>query len=196
MADRYNNLNNTAPEVDPLKQKKPRIDKSDFDLGQALYFKALEGMIIPFWHLRVLPNSSIDLGININAIMTNPYVKQLLSGKRAYVHIYHSKLSDLWEGAPELIKKGRDFNTKLKIPTFSRSYETTESGNLISYGTLSAGSPACYLGLPVLRYNPKISPLENIKPLKTTDTDTVVSNQYYYLLNSYLNNVPDKFVDT
>ena len=96
MADRYNNLNNTAPEVDPLKQKKPKIDKSDFDLSQALYFKALDGMIIPFWHLRVIPNSSVDLSIAIRAIMTNPYVKELLSGKRAYVHVYHSDLSAIF----------------------------------------------------------------------------------------------------
>ena len=60
MADRYNNLNNTAPEVDPLKQKKPQIDKSDFDLGNAVYFKALDGMIIPFNIWRVIPNSSMD----------------------------------------------------------------------------------------------------------------------------------------
>ena len=113
MADRYNNLNNTAPEVDPLKQKKPQIDKSDFDLSNANYFKTLDGMIVPFWHLRVIPNSSIDLGIQINAIMTNPYVKQLLSGKRAYVHVYHSNLSDLWEvlrvGILSFVLKSRPF---------------------------------------------------------------------------------------
>lgn len=169
MADRYNNLNNTAPEVDPLKQKKPSIDKSDFDLGQALYFKALDGMIIPFWHLRVIPSSSIDLSINIRAIMTNPYVKQLLSGKRAYVHVYHSNLSDLWEGAPELLKKGRDFNTKLKIPTLKRILNTKINNNNRQVITTVAGAPSSYLGMPVQLYNRgtqsnPATPLDNIKP--------------------------------
>lgn len=170
MADRYNNLNNTAPEVDPLKQKKPKIDKSDFDLSQALYFKALDGMIIPFWHVRVIPNSSVDLSISIRGIMTNPYVKEILSGKRAYVHVYHSDLSDLWEGADELIKKGRDFNSKLKIPTLRRNLVSKVSGSDIQVSTMTAGSPACYLGMPVQLYdrgtlqNPK-TPLDNIKPL-------------------------------
>lgn len=171
MADRYNNLNNTAPEVDPLKQKKPSIDKSDFDLGQALYFQALDGMIIPFWHLRVIPNSSIDLSINIRAIMTNPYVKQLVSGKRAYIHVYHSNLSDLWEGAPELLKKGRDFNTKLTIPALRSNISAGQS----LYNTRVAGSPSSYLGMPVAVYNTgtqqnPLSPLDNIKPQPSTST--------------------------
>ena len=163
MADRYNNLNNTAPEVDPLKQKKPQIDKSDFDLGDARYFKALDGMIIPFNLWRVIPNSSIDLSISISAIMTNPYVKQLLSGKRAYVHVYHSNLSDLWEGAPELLKKGRDFKTKLTIPTLN----PVISANSVNYTTLVAGAPSSYLGLPVEKYDNTtgITPLDNIKPI-------------------------------
>lgn len=181
MADRYNNLNNTAPEVDPLKQKKPSIDKSDFDLGQALYFQALDGMIIPFWHLRVIPNSSIDLSINIRAIMTNPYVKQLVSGKRAYVHVYHSNLSDLWEGAPELLKKGRDFNTRLTIPVLNKGISrTTSQGVTSTFSNMVAGSPACYLGLPIQYYStgtqqsPK-SPLDNIKP-QTSSGNTIISN--------------------
>lgn len=163
MADRYNNLNNTAPEVDPLKQKKPQIDKSDFDLGNAVYFKALDGMVIPFNLWRVIPNSSIDLSISISAIMTNPYVKQLLSGKRAYVHVYHSNLSDLWEGAPELLKKGRDFKTKLTIPTLN----PVISANSVNYTTLVAGAPSSYLGLPVEKYDntTNITPLDNIKPI-------------------------------
>ena len=163
MADRYNNLNNTAPEVDPLKQKKPQIDKSDFDLGDARYFKALDGMIIPFNLWRVIPNSSIDLSISISAIMTNPYVKQLLSGKRAYVHVYHSNLSDLWEGAPELLKKGRDFKTRLTIPTLN----PVISANSVNYTTLVAGAPSSYLGLPVEKYDNTtgITPLDNIKPI-------------------------------
>lgn len=170
MADRYNNLNNTAPEVDPLKQKKAKIDKSDFDLSQALYFKALDGMIIPFWHLRVIPNSSVDLSIAIRGIMTNPYVKELLSGKRAYVHVYHSDLSDLWEGADELIKKGRDFNTKLKIPTLNRGLVSKNANNTDeNFLTFTSGSPACYLGLPVAHYfrgtqNNPLTPLDNIRP--------------------------------
>lgn len=163
MADRYNNLNNTAPEVDPLKQKKPQIDKSDFDLGNAVYFKALDGMIIPFNLWRVIPNSSIDLSISISAIMTNPYVKQLLSGKRAYVHVYHSNLSDLWEGAPELLKRGRDFKTKLTIPKLGKNLIV----NSTTYTTMTAGSPACYLGLPIEKYDNTSgsNPLENIKPI-------------------------------
>lgn len=164
--DRYNNINNTAPEVDPLKQKSPKIDKSDFDLSQALYLKALDGMIIPFWHLRVIPNSSIDLSISINAIMSNPYVKQLLSGKRAYIHVYHSNLSDLWEGSPELLKKGRDFNTKLKIPCISPYFLVDDT----AYFGLVAGSPACYLGLPVHEYDPNKSPIENIKPISANSS--------------------------
>ena len=40
--DRYNNLNNTAPEVDPTKQNKPKVQKSDFNLGRTVYFRALE----------------------------------------------------------------------------------------------------------------------------------------------------------
>lgn len=171
MADRYNNLNNTAPEVDPLKQKKPKIDKSDFDLSQALYFKALDGMIIPFWHLRVIPNSSVDLSISIRGIMTNPYVKELLSGKRAYVHVYHSDLSDLWEGADELIKKGRDFNTKLKIPTLNMTLANKSSGeNIKLYHTMLAGSVGAYLGLPVQIYNRNsgATPLDQIKPVQTS----------------------------
>lgn len=176
MADRYNNLNNTAPEVDPLKQKKPQIDKSDFDLGQALYFKALDGMIIPFWHLRVIPNSSIDLSIAIKAIMTNPYVKQLVSGKRAYIHVYHSNLSDLWEGAPELLKKGRDFNTKLKFPILRTNYVSSISGSNKSFAHLTAGSPAAYLGLPVQYYNRgtqqnPATPIDNIKPIDTSSSN-------------------------
>ena len=183
MADRYNNLNNTAPEVDPLKQKKPQIDKSDFDLGQALYFKALDGMIIPFWHLRVIPNSSIDLSIVIKAVMTNPYAKQLLSGKRAYIHVYHSNLSDLWEGAPELLKKGRDFNTKLKIPTLRHVYTRKESGVDVSVYHKTAGSPAAYLGLPVQVYDPgtsnaPLSPIENIKPIPNSSTSKIYINNY------------------
>lgn len=180
MADRYNNLNNTAPEVDPLKQKKPNIDKSDFDLGQALYFKALDGMIIPFWHLRVIPNSSVNLSISIRAIMTNPYVKQLLSGKRAYVHVYHSNLSDLWEGAPELLKKGRDFNTKLQIPTLAHIISDSAQ-NSSSFYSFVAGAPSSYLGLPIAYYDkgsqqsPK-SPIENIKPIPiSSQTKTQIS---------------------
>lgn len=176
--DRYNNLNNTAPEVDPLKQKKPQIDKSDFDLGNAVYFKALDGMIIPFNLWRVIPNSSIDLSISISAIMTNPYVKQLLSGKRAYVHVYHSNLSDLWEGAPELLKKGRDFKTKLTIPTLNPDI----SVNSVNYSTLTAGSPSSYLGLPIQYYDKGTqqsskSPLENIKPISSgSSSKTTITN--------------------
>lgn len=160
--DRYNNLNNTAPEVDPTKQKKPQIDKSDFDLSNATYFKTLDGAIVPFWHLRVIPNSSVDLSFSISAIMTNPYVKQLLTGKRAYVHVYHSNLSDLWEGAPELLKKGRDFNTKLKIPTLGRLLSDREG--TYARDTFSSGAPSSYLGLPVSYYDTSKSPIENIKP--------------------------------
>lgn len=182
MADRYNNLNNTAPETDPLKQKKPQIDKSDFDLSSAMYFKALDGMIIPFWHLRVIPNSSIDLSIMISAIMTNPYVKQLLSGKRAYVHVYHSNLSDLWEGAPELLKKGRDFKTKLKIPTLGINIFDGQK----YFDTITAGSPACYLGLPVRHYDTSKSPIENIKPINLASQDkkqiTNYNNIYFSAL--------------
>lgn len=165
--DRYNNLNNTAPEVDPTKQKKPQIDKSDFDLSNATYFKTLDGAIVPFWHLRVIPNSSIDLSFSLSAIMTNPYVKQLLTGKRAYVHVYHSNLSDLWEGAPELLKKGRDFNTKLKIPTLNKNILVDDD----NCETITAGSPASYLGLPVNYYDPTKSPIENIKPM-SIDNET------------------------
>ena len=96
MPDRYNNLNNTAPEVDPTKQHAPKVDKSDFDLSCCKYFKTIDGAIVPFDVFRVIPNSTYDIKYNIRAIMTNPYVKQLLSGKRAYVHVYHSNLSDLW----------------------------------------------------------------------------------------------------
>lgn len=186
--DRYNNINNTAPEVDPLKQKSPRIDKSDFDLSQALYFKALDGMIIPFWHLRVIPNSSIDLSISINAIMTNPYVKQLLTGKRAYIHVYHSNLSDLWEGAPELLKKGRDFNTKLRIPTLERSVKHTVEGNTISYSTFTSGAPSSYLGLPIQYYSkgtvgsPR-SPIDNIKPINHGGSESKVTITNYANFN-------------
>ena len=172
--DRYNNLNNTAPEVDPLKQKKPQIDKSDFDLSNATYFKALDGAIIPFWHLRVIPNSSIDLSFSINTIMSNPYVKQLLTGKRAYVHVYHSNLSDLWEGAPELLKKGRDFDTKLKIPMLSYGFSVNNS----VFTHITAGSPASYLGLPVQGYNNGYSPIDNIKP-------QFLGAEHYVQINDY-----------
>lgn len=162
MADRYNNLNNTAPEVDPTKQKKPQIDKSDFDLSDVKYFKILDGMIVPFDIFRVIPNSSYDISYSLSAIMTNPYVKQLLSGKRAYVHVYHSNMSDLWEGAPEFFKKGRDFNTQLKIPTLNLDIGSRDS--------LSAGSPAAYMGLPVHYYDVTsgMTPIQNIKPIDST----------------------------
>ena len=165
--DRYNNPNNTAPEVDPTKQKKPQIDKSDFDLSDVKYFKTLDGMIVPFDVFRVIPNSSYDISYSISAIMTNPYVKQLLSGKRAYVHVYHSNMSDLWEGAPEFFKKGRDFNTQLKIPTLNLAVGTRDS--------LSSGSPAAYMGLPVHYYDISTgkTPLENIKPCDTTSATEI-----------------------
>lgn len=176
--DRYNNLNNTAPEVDPTKQKRPQIDKSDFDLGNATYFKALDGMIIPFWHMRVLPNSSIDLSFALRGLMTNPYVKELLSGKRAYVHVYHQNLCDIWEGADELLKKGRDFNTKLKIPTLY--YQLSDTGNNATerYHTISAGAPSSYLGLPVGHYNTNNSPIANIKPQEIHDEGYKRLNKY------------------
>lgn len=179
MADRYNNLNNTAPEVDPTKQKNPKVDKSDFNLSCTKYFKALDGMIIPFDHFHVLPNSSYKISYDIKAIMTNPYVKQLLSGKRAYVHVYHSSFSDLWEGSDEMIKKGRDFNTKLKIPTLINSLKDNTTGNVKSYVIHNSGSPSCYLGLPVRKYDISKSPLENIKPtLDTNNSNAKNINNY------------------
>ena len=176
--DRYNNLNNTAPEVDPTKQKKPKIEKSDFDLSCMKYFKTIDGAIVPFDVFRVIPNSSYNIRYNIKAIMSNPYVRQLLSGKRAYVHVYHSNLSDLWEGAPEFFKKGRNFNTELQIPSLKATLKNTISGSNKNYYTLTAGSPACYMGLPVCVYNRAegITPLDQIKPFITTNTNSVLSN--------------------
>lgn len=163
--DRYNNLNNTAPEVDPTKQKKPKVEKSDFNLGRCVYFRAMDGMIIPFDCFHVLPNSSHELRYDFSILMANPYVRELLTGKRAYVHVYHSNFSDLWEGADELLKKGRDFATQYKIPTLNRFVKVDND----TFDTFTAGSPACYLGLPVSRYDNTKSRLNNIKPIKTTD---------------------------
>lgn len=164
--DRYNNLNNTAPEVDPTKQKKPNVDKSDFDLSCAKYFKTIDGAIVPFDVFRVIPNSSYEISYSIRAIMSNPYVKQLLSGKRAYVHVYHSDLPDLWEGGTEFIKKGRDFATSLKIPTLAHLLDDGADENTKYFETLTAGCPACYMGLPVAKYDTNVSPIENIKPVR------------------------------
>ena len=163
--DRYNNLNNTAPEVDPTKQKGPKVQKSDFNLGRTVYFRAMDGMIIPFDHFHVLPNSQYELTYDMSMIMANPYVRELLTGKRAYVHVYHSNLSDLWEGADEMLKKGRDFATQYKIPTLNRFVKIGDH----TYDTFTAGSPACYLGLPVSRYDTTKSRIENIKPIDVTD---------------------------
>lgn len=161
--DRYNNNTNTAPEVDPTKQKKPNVDKSDFNLSAPVFFRTMDGLITPFWHQRCLPNSSHEINIDLSIIMANPYVRELLTGKRAYVHVYHSNLSDLWEGSDELLKKGRDFATEYEIPTLNRFVKDGEK----IYDTMTAGSPACYLGLPVSRYDTTKSRLENIKPIRT-----------------------------
>ena len=161
--DRYNNNTNTAPEVDPTKQSRPKVDKSDFNLSAPVFLRALDGMIIPFWHQRCLPGSSHEINFDISTIMANPYVRELLTGKRLYVHVYHSELSDLWEGADELLKKGRDFATEYEIPTLNQFVKDGEK----IYDTLTAGSPAAYLGLPVSRYDTTKSRLENIKPIRT-----------------------------
>ena len=168
--DRYNNMNNTAPEVDPTKQTRPNIDKSDFSLNCPKFFKTIDGAIVPFDVFRVIPNSTYDLSYQLRMIMTNPYVRQILSGKRAYVHVYHSNMSDLWEGAPEFFKKGRDFNSEYKIPTLKHIIETNdhkETPTVTTYETITAGSPAAYMGLPVARYDTSVNPLENIKPVAT-----------------------------
>ena len=163
--DRYNNNTNTAPEVDPTKQAKPKVDKSDFNLGAPVFFRTMDGLIAPFWHQRVLPNSSHEINIDLSIIMANPYVRELLTGKRAYIHVYHSNLSDLWEGADELLKKGRDFATEYEIPTLERMVTIGAD----SFDTLTAGSPASYLGLPVSRYDTTKDRIENIKPIKSSD---------------------------
>lgn len=162
--DRYNNNTNTAPEVDPTKQKKPKVDKSDFNLSAPVWFRAMDGMIIPFDCFHVLPGSSYELKYDISIIMANPYVRELLTGKRAYIHVYHSNFSDIWEGSDEMLKKGRDFATEYKIPTLNRFVKIGEN----IYDTLTAGSPAAYLGLPVSRYDTTKDRIENIKPIKTS----------------------------
>lgn len=174
MADRYSNLNGTAPETDPTKQKSVKVPKSDFNLSCAKYFKTIDGLIVPFHCIHVLPNSSHDLGVQIRAIMTNPYVKQLLTGKRGYVHAYHSNWSDIWEGATELIKKGRSFNVELEFPHFNK---VIKKGNK-EYTTHVAGAPSSYLGLPVYKYDTSKSPLENIKPIALDNTNAKTINNY------------------
>lgn len=174
MADRYSNLNGTAPETDPAKQKSVKVPKSDFNLSCAKYFKTIDGLIVPFHCIHVLPNSSHDLGVQIRAIMTNPYVKQLLTGKRGYVHAYHSNWSDIWEGATELIKKGRSFNVELEFPHFNK---VLKKGNK-EYTTHVAGAPSSYLGLPVYKYDTSKSPLENIKPIALDNANAKTINNY------------------
>ena len=180
--DRYGK--GVAPEVDPTLQKDPIVKKSDFNLSASRYCKALDGMIIPIDLLRVLPNSHIELGYNLRAIMTNPYVKQLLSGKRGYVHAYYSDLSDIWEGAPELIKKGRNFTTNLQIPTLAKTVVKKAEGVVTAtYDTLTAGSPAAYMGLPVSRYEKgsvetPVTPIENLKPIDTSSATAYKISDY------------------
>lgn len=140
--NRFDNQRGTAPIVDSIKNEKPNIRYSKFDLSSQIAFDAHIGWIIPFDLIETLPDSDYTINYDIVAITRNPLVRRLLSGMSVYIHTYGEDLKDMWEGFPRFITRGRSGTANLQIPVTMNHF--SEDG---AHFYSSVYSPSSYLGV-------------------------------------------------
>lgn len=158
--DRFTQLDNSNPIVDPLKSTKIDVPRSSFNYSRMVYMNGLFGALMPFDVIRTVPNEDYNISYDILAKLRNPLVRPLLTGCRIYVHTYYSRCSDLWEGANNFFTKGRSGQIQLELPHLKHviSYDGQQD-------TFTPLAPSSYMGLPVCYYDSSKSALDSYKPV-------------------------------
>lgn len=168
--ERFTQLDNSNPIVDPLKSTKIDVPRSSFNYSRMVYMNALFGALMPFDVIRTVPNEDYNISYDILAKLRNPLVRPLLTGCRIYVHTYYSRCSDLWEGANNFFTKGRSGQIQLELPYLK---------HIISYDgqqdTFTPLSPSSYMGLPVCYYDSAKNALDAYKPVTINEKNKIYS---------------------
>lgn len=150
MADRFNNISNTAPVLEALKNKKIDVPRSKFDYSRTWFGNAWFGALLPIDLIKTLPGEDYDLNYDIMIETSNPLSKKLLNGWRAYVHTYYMRCNDLWEGSENYFDKGRSGNINLKKPTINTKGGLSNGfGSFLTQSIFSLGD---FFGLPIKYY--------------------------------------------
>lgn len=154
MADRFNNISNTAPVLEALKNKKIDVPRSKFDYSRTWFGNAWFGALLPIDLIKTLPGEDYDLNYDIMIETSNPLSKKLMNGWRAYVHSYYMTCNDLWEGSENYFDKGRSGNINLKKPTLSPPKEYVDTSGMDLFVNTFTGllSLSDFFGLPVRSY--------------------------------------------
>lgn len=150
MADRFQSLDNTAPVLQSLKNKKIDVPRSKFDFSRTWYGNAWFGALIPIDLIKTVPGEDYNINYDIMIETSNPLSKKLLNGWRAYVHTYYMNCNDLWEGSENYFDKGRSGNLNLKKPTLAGFPSGANSASDIDCPLFSLGD---FLGLPCNSYH-------------------------------------------
>lgn len=144
--DRYTNQNNTAPVVSALKNKDMPVKKSYFDLSNNISFDAPIGVIVPFDIIETLPDSDYEISYDILSLTKNPLVRRMLSGCTIYIHTYAEKSSDIYEGFPTFVTRGRSGKITRSIPIAVNQFTASDDENPKTFSS-HRFSPSAYLGL-------------------------------------------------
>lgn len=168
--ERFTQLDNSNPIVDPLKSTKIDVPRSSFNYSRMVYMNGLFGALMPFDVIRTVPNEDYNISYDILAKLRNPLVRPLLTGCRIYVHTYYSRCSDLWEGANNFFTKGRSGQIQLELPYLKHviSYDGQQD-------TFTPLAPSSYMGLPVCYYDSAKNALDAYKPVTINAKNKIYS---------------------
>lgn len=144
MADRFTNIDNTAPVVSTMQNNRLPVPHSFFDTTRNIAFDCPIGAIVPFDIIETLPDSDYEISYDILALTKNPLVRRLLSGMTVYIHTYAEDLKDMWEGFPTFVSRGRSGQITRKIP-LTRNAIDNGSTKFFSHQM----SPSSFLHLPI-----------------------------------------------
>lgn len=143
---RFDNMQNTAPVLEALRNKNINVPRSKFNFSCSKYFNGVFGLLMPFDVIKTLPGEDYDLAYDIMIEGTNPLTRKLQTGWRAYVHCYWQSDYDVWEGSENYYDKGRSGTIELEKPTMDF---TVKTGSETTCQTDTLLSVADFFSLPV-----------------------------------------------
>lgn len=173
MAERYNNINNTSPYEQALKNSNKKIPMSNFDYSKAHYGNMNIGTLEILDCFETLPHGQYNLSMDLLLKVRVAMKKRIMTGQRVYVHAYYMSLNDLWEGAQNHIDHGRSGLLDIKKPyTYGFYYNALST---VQMDCITPNSVLNQLGAPVRR-NPtasETSKLLSYKPIDPTSANVI-----------------------
>lgn len=153
MVDRYNNINNTSPYEQALKNSNKKIPMSNFDYSKAHYGNMNIGTLEILDCFETLPNGKYNLSMDLLLKVRVAMKKRIMTGQRVYVHAFYMSLNDLWEGAQNHIDHGRSGLLDIKKPFTYGFYYNGFDIQHPKVDCITPNSVLNQLGAPIRRWS-------------------------------------------